>query len=149
MTGKSILAALAAIIISASGAPAAKADAISDFYKGKKVTLIISSSVGGGYNRYARTVARHVIEVVGGLDATGAGHVLGDDGRVARDVFSNVARYGAGIAVVAAADRRADDQGEFFALVEICDGVGRCRRQDEKQSRNAEGEGGNCAQIFR
>ena len=47
MTGKSIVAALAAIIISASGAPAAKADAISDFYKGKKVTLIISSSVGG------------------------------------------------------------------------------------------------------
>ncbi len=60
MTGKSIVAALAAIIISASGAPAAKADAISDFYKGKKVTLIISSSVGGGYNRYARTVARHI-----------------------------------------------------------------------------------------
>src|SRR3954465_2220232 len=38
----------------------AHADAISDFYKGKDLRLIISSTVGGGYDVYARTIARHL-----------------------------------------------------------------------------------------
>src|SRR5437762_2245104 len=36
------------------------ADAVSDFYKGKDLRLIISSTVGGGYDVYARTIARHL-----------------------------------------------------------------------------------------
>src|SRR5258705_2339302 len=36
------------------------ADAISDFYKGKDVRMIISSTVGGGYDIYARLIARHM-----------------------------------------------------------------------------------------
>ena len=60
MTGKSVLAAMAAFTIAAGLTASAKADAVADFYKGRKVTLIISSPVGGGYNRYARTVARHL-----------------------------------------------------------------------------------------
>src|SRR5215467_2464611 len=39
---------------------AARADAVADFYKGKEVRLIISASIGGGYDIYARAVARHL-----------------------------------------------------------------------------------------
>jgi tripartite-type tricarboxylate transporter receptor subunit TctC len=42
-----------------SGMPA-HADAISDFYKGKDLRLIISASVGGGYDIYARLIAKHL-----------------------------------------------------------------------------------------
>src|SRR5262245_58889709 len=38
----------------------AHADAVADFYKGKEVRLIISASIGGGYELYARAVARHL-----------------------------------------------------------------------------------------
>jgi tripartite-type tricarboxylate transporter receptor subunit TctC len=40
--------------------PGARADAVADFYKGKQVQLIISASVGGGYDIYARALARHL-----------------------------------------------------------------------------------------
>jgi tripartite-type tricarboxylate transporter receptor subunit TctC len=39
----------------------ARADAVSDFYTGKTVTLVIGYAPGGGYDLYARTLARHII----------------------------------------------------------------------------------------
>jgi tripartite-type tricarboxylate transporter receptor subunit TctC len=38
----------------------AHAQSAADFYKGKNVTLAISFSAGGGYDLYARTLARHM-----------------------------------------------------------------------------------------
>jgi tripartite-type tricarboxylate transporter receptor subunit TctC len=38
----------------------ARADAVADFYKGKELRLIISASIGGGYDIYARAVAKHL-----------------------------------------------------------------------------------------
>jgi len=49
-----MLAALAA------GTGLARADGIADFYKGRDVSLIIGYSVGGGYDAYARLLARYV-----------------------------------------------------------------------------------------
>src|SRR5438045_2331881 len=40
--------------------PAARADDIADFYRGKELRLIVSASIGGGYDIYARAVARHL-----------------------------------------------------------------------------------------
>ncbi len=40
--------------------PQAKADAIADFYKGRTVTVVVSSSAAGGYDTLARAVARHM-----------------------------------------------------------------------------------------
>ncbi|MBH97810.1 MAG: hypothetical protein CMM56_05090 [Rhodospirillaceae bacterium] len=37
-----------------------KADAVSDFYKGRQVRLLIGYSAGGGYDTYARLLARHL-----------------------------------------------------------------------------------------
>jgi tripartite-type tricarboxylate transporter receptor subunit TctC len=38
----------------------ARADPLAEFYRGRNVTLIVGYSAGGGYDAYARTVARHL-----------------------------------------------------------------------------------------
>lgn len=91
MTGKSILAAMAAIIIATGFAAIAKADAIADFYQGKKITLIISSPVGGGYNRYARTVARHLGKYIPGNPTIIPKNMPGAGGIKASNYLYNVA----------------------------------------------------------
>ena len=44
-------------LVGASG-PQAKADALADFYQGRTVTVVVSSSAGGGYDTLARALAR-------------------------------------------------------------------------------------------
>ena len=39
--------------------PAARADDVEQFYKGKTIRVIGGHSVGGGYDLYARLLARH------------------------------------------------------------------------------------------
>jgi tripartite-type tricarboxylate transporter receptor subunit TctC len=53
------LVALAVIHVLVAEATA-HADAVADFYKGKDIRFIISTSSGTGYDTYARTVARHL-----------------------------------------------------------------------------------------
>jgi tripartite-type tricarboxylate transporter receptor subunit TctC len=52
----SVLGAVLALVIGPLARPAL---AESDFYKGKTVTLVVGYSVGGGYDQYARVLARH------------------------------------------------------------------------------------------
>src|SRR5215469_6839263 len=40
--------------------PQTRADAIADFYKGRTVTLIVGYGPGGGYDLFARLMARHL-----------------------------------------------------------------------------------------
>src|SRR5262245_15737704 len=44
----------------------AKADPVSDYYRGRNVTIVIGYSVGGGYDNYARVLARHMTRHVPG-----------------------------------------------------------------------------------
>jgi tripartite-type tricarboxylate transporter receptor subunit TctC len=55
-----ILRAAASATIVLSVAVAAQAQNAADFYKGKNVELYIGYSVGGGYDLYARVLARHI-----------------------------------------------------------------------------------------
>ena len=57
-------AALTLALICTSGA--AKADAISDFYTGRTVNLVIGYAPGGGYDLYARTLGRHISKHIPG-----------------------------------------------------------------------------------
>jgi tripartite-type tricarboxylate transporter receptor subunit TctC len=50
-------AALVAFVLAAD---CARADPVEDFYRGRTVTLIVGYSVGGGYDAYARVLARHL-----------------------------------------------------------------------------------------
>jgi tripartite-type tricarboxylate transporter receptor subunit TctC len=51
-------AGVAALCLAAAIAPV-RADAVADFYKGKTVSLIAGFPPGGGYDTYARVLARH------------------------------------------------------------------------------------------
>ena len=41
-------------------APAQAQDAIANFYRGKQISIIVGTTAGGGYDAYARLVARHL-----------------------------------------------------------------------------------------
>ena len=41
-------------------APHARAQAVAEFYRGKQISLVTSASVGGGYDQYARLIAKHM-----------------------------------------------------------------------------------------
>jgi tripartite-type tricarboxylate transporter receptor subunit TctC len=58
----SLLACMAAAL---HGAPA-HADPITDFYGGRTVTMIVSTSAAGGYDTLARAIARHLGEHIAG-----------------------------------------------------------------------------------
>jgi len=53
------LAALALAAALAAVAPA-NAQSVADFYKGKQLTMVIGFGAGGGYDLWARTIARHM-----------------------------------------------------------------------------------------
>src|ERR1051325_2570790 len=67
----------------------AKADSVADFYKGRTISLIIGYSVGGGYDAYARLLARYLGKHISGEPSivpqqmTGAGSL-----RSANYIFS-------------------------------------------------------------
>src|SRR6195256_4791740 len=46
--------------------PAQAQDAVAAFYKGKQINLIVGSSAGGGYDTYARLLARHLGKYIPG-----------------------------------------------------------------------------------
>jgi len=48
------------------GSTAPRADAVSDFYKGRTVTVIVGFSAGGTYTLYARLLARHLSQFIPG-----------------------------------------------------------------------------------
>src|SRR5690242_1695151 len=50
--------AVAAAFVAVLSLPA-RADAVSDFYAGKDVTFMVGGEPGGGYDTFARLVARH------------------------------------------------------------------------------------------
>src|SRR5262249_52571002 len=52
--GAAVLAAAVLVL------PQARADDVADFYRGKRINLIVSYGTGGGYDVYARVLARHM-----------------------------------------------------------------------------------------
>jgi tripartite-type tricarboxylate transporter receptor subunit TctC len=47
-------------------APAGAQDDVAAFYKGKQLRMIVGSAVGGGYDLFARIVARHIVHHIPG-----------------------------------------------------------------------------------
>src|SRR3954451_3343377 len=90
-----------ALIVALLTAAPAHADAASDFYKGKDLRLIISSSVGGGYDIYARLIAKHLPRHIPGnptivpQNMPGAGGIAG-----ANTIYAVAAKDGTAIAAI-------------------------------------------------
>ena len=53
----------------AVGRAPAVADPVEDFYRGRTITLIVGYTVGGGYDVYARVLARHMSKHIPGNPA--------------------------------------------------------------------------------
>jgi tripartite-type tricarboxylate transporter receptor subunit TctC len=51
---------LAVLLLAANSPCAVKADPVADFYKGKQIQMIVGHSPGGGYDIYARLLARYL-----------------------------------------------------------------------------------------
>ena len=60
-----IIALLPAICLCAAAPASAQGDAAA-FYKGKQLRMIVGSAVGGGYDLFARIVARHIVHHIPG-----------------------------------------------------------------------------------
>lgn len=59
-------ATICALAAAAAAFSTARADAAADFYKGRTVNLVIGYSVGGGYDMYARLLARYISKYIPG-----------------------------------------------------------------------------------
>lgn len=69
----------------------AQAQPAADFYKGKTISMVISSSAGGGYDLLARTVARHLPKHIPGSPIVAVRNMPGAGGIVATNFLYNVA----------------------------------------------------------
>ncbi len=81
------------LLMAASALAAAPAGAqpVAEFYKGKTVTLIVSSAPGGGYDALSRTVAPHLARHIPGNPSVVVRNMSGAGGLVAVNHLFNVA----------------------------------------------------------
>lgn len=90
-TARIASAAAAAIIGAGFSAGAATADEVEQFYKGKRLTMIIGSGAGGGYDVYARLMARHMGRHIPGNPTIISQNMEGAGSIVATNYMVNVA----------------------------------------------------------
>ena len=82
-------------------AATARADAIEDFYKHKTVTIYIGYAAGGGYDQYARFLARHIDRHIPGnptvvpKNMTGAGSIV-----AANAIYNTLPQDGTNMAAI-------------------------------------------------
>ena len=87
--------------IGLASAPAALAQSVEEFYKGKTITLYIGYSPGGGYDGYARLVSRHLGKHIPGnpdivpKNRPGAGSLL-----LTNELYNTLPKDGTAIGIV-------------------------------------------------
>jgi len=57
---RGLLSAATLVLAAVSASPGSAQDAVAQFYRGRQITVIVGSSAGGGYDLYARLLARHM-----------------------------------------------------------------------------------------
>ena len=73
------------------GAPSAKAQSMEDVYRGKTVSMVVSSSPGGGYDALSRTLARHLGKHIPGNPTVVVRNMPGAGGIVATSFINKIA----------------------------------------------------------
>ena len=92
---------LALCAFAAIGAAGAKADSVADFYKGRAVTVVVSSSAAGGYDTLARALARHMGKHAPGNPAFIVRNMPGAGGMTATNfLYNNADKDGSVIGLV-------------------------------------------------
>ena len=72
-------------------APTAQADAVSDFYSGRTVRLIVATPAGGPYDNHARLLARHLGDHIPGHPTIVVENLAGATGMLAANYIYNIA----------------------------------------------------------
>lgn len=92
---------LAALLFASNLAGAAKADPVADFYKGKQVQMLVGHSPGGGYDIYARLLARYLGRYVPGNPTIVAQNMTGAASLVSANyLYGKAARDGTVIGLI-------------------------------------------------
>jgi tripartite-type tricarboxylate transporter receptor subunit TctC len=71
--------------------PACAQDSVAQFFRGKQITVIVGSSAGGGYDIYARLLARHLSKYVPGNPGVVVTNMMGAASNAAAAHIYNVA----------------------------------------------------------
>jgi tripartite-type tricarboxylate transporter receptor subunit TctC len=66
-------------------------DMVSQFYKGRQITVMVGSSAGGGYDTYARLLARHMPKHIPGNPAMAVSNMAGAGSNAAAAYVYNIA----------------------------------------------------------
>jgi tripartite-type tricarboxylate transporter receptor subunit TctC len=80
-----------ATLVSGALPMAAKADDAGDFYKGKRINLIVGYGTGGGFDVYARLVGRHITRFILGNPSVTVQNMPGAGSLVAVNYLYNLA----------------------------------------------------------
>jgi tripartite-type tricarboxylate transporter receptor subunit TctC len=92
MDGLKRFVACLAVAGSVTAPPATAADAVANFYKGKTVQVLVGFGPGGGYDLYARTLARYMGRHIPGNPTLVPQNMPGAGGVKAMNYLYNVAR---------------------------------------------------------
>lgn len=83
-----VKATAAALCLASTGA--SPADTISDFYRGKDIAFIVGFDVGGGYDHYARAIARYIGRQIPGTPTVIIQNMPGANGVRAANQLYNI-----------------------------------------------------------
>jgi tripartite-type tricarboxylate transporter receptor subunit TctC len=81
------------LLLAGAAAQSAKADSVSDFYRGKTISFVVSSSPGGGYDALSRTIARYLGKHIPGNPSVVIRNMPGAGGIVAGNYTANEAAH--------------------------------------------------------
>ena len=84
---RALATACFALCAASTAAPAAA----EDFYHGKQIRLIVGSDTGGGYDAYARLIARHWPEFIPGAPSIVAQNMAGAGSMITANYVYNIA----------------------------------------------------------
>ena len=84
-----LLVAWAALLL--GSAEPGQADALSDFYKGRTVTIMVGHEPGTGFDIYARAIAPHLSRHIPGNPSVVVQYMVGASGVVATNWLANIA----------------------------------------------------------
>jgi tripartite-type tricarboxylate transporter receptor subunit TctC len=92
---------LALCIVAGACLPQAKADGVAEFYQGRTVTVVVGSNAAGGYDTFARAVARYMGKHIPGIPTLIVRNMPGAGGMMAANfLYNNADKDGSVIGLV-------------------------------------------------
>src|ERR1700681_262317 len=89
------------VVLAGLGVSQARADSVSNFYQARTVTMIVTTSAGGGYDTLARAIARHIGKHVPGSPTVVVRNMPGTGGITAMNyLYAGAEHDGSVLAVV-------------------------------------------------